>query len=566
MTEPESGGSLNITSWKDLSSWMFYIMILLAVSMPLSEFGMSVAQFLLLFVWIVEGSDFSSLRHSRNKWIASFQIISKNIAGKFRFVASNYLLLSFIAIYILHLVGLLYSSDLSYALKDIRVKLPLLSIPILLATSTPLNNKRLNILLLFFTMAVIAGSLISMYVYLTQTIADPREISIFISHIRFALFISLSIFILLGFVIRNSFNNKILRVAFLLSASWLLIFLFILKSFTGLFITAVLFLVLIIISAYRYKQIMLVGLVLLLGLVIASWWYISDVYKSVTIAEPVELSSLDKYTLSGNEYIHDTAAFGIEKGSYVGLYIAPDELRNAWNERSETDFDGLDKKGEVLKYTLIRFLHSKGNRKDAEAVRNLSDEEINQIENGLANAGSMKKLSLRPYLEQLLMGYNSYRNQSNPNGSSLMQRLEYWKTSLYLIKHKPISGFGTGDVRIAFDKAYEETNSPLLPEFRHRSHNQFFAITVALGLIGLIVFLFSLLHPPLKLGKFNNYYYLVFFIIVVASFLTEDTLETQAGATFFAFFSALFLFGIRKEADIEAKVVYEKHKKISGFV
>jgi len=38
--------------------------------------------------------------------------------------------------------------------------------------------------------------------------------------------------------------------------------------------------------------------------------------------------------------------------------------------------------------------------------------------------------------------------------------------------------------------------------------------------------------------------YLSFFIIAVISFLTEDTLETQAGVTFFAFFNSFFLLGI----------------------
>jgi hypothetical protein len=41
----------------------------------------------------------------------------------------------------------------------------------------------------------------------------------------------------------------------------------------------------------------------------------------------------------------------------------------------------------------------------------------------------------------------------------------------------------------------------------------------------------------------------VFFIIIFMSMLTEDTLETQAGATFFAFFNALLLFGRRRHSD-----------------
>lgn len=37
----------------DISSLVFYTLVLLAVSIPLSEFGMSVSQFLLFLFWTV---------------------------------------------------------------------------------------------------------------------------------------------------------------------------------------------------------------------------------------------------------------------------------------------------------------------------------------------------------------------------------------------------------------------------------------------------------------------------------------------------------------------------------
>jgi hypothetical protein len=47
--------------------------------------------------------------------------------------------------------------------------------------------------------------------------------------------------------------------------------------------------------------------------------------------------------------------------------------------------------------------------------------------------------------------------------------------------------------------------------------------------------------------KTVDYLYITFFLIAVVSFLTEDTLETQAGVTFFAFFNSFFLFVFKKE-------------------
>ena len=43
--------------------------------------------------------------------------------------------------------------------------------------------------------------------------------------------------------------------------------------------------------------------------------------------------------------------------------------------------------------------------------------------------------------------------------------------------------------------------------------------------------------------------FLVFFFIGIVSMLNEDTLETQAGVTFYSFFYALLLWGIADNRD-----------------
>ncbi|HLN52495.1 MAG TPA: O-antigen ligase family protein [Lentimicrobium sp.] len=536
----------------DATSWMFYIMVLLVISLPLSEFGMSISQFLLFGFWIFEGADYSL----KNQGSSFIKIVFNNISGKFRMLFSNYILLTFLAFYLLLVAGLLYTEDLDYGLKDLRVKLPLFTLPILIATSTALNNRKFITLLLFFTMAVIAGSLISFTVYLTRPISDPREISIFISHIRFGLFIALSVFILFGLLRYHVFKSRTVNILLAIAACWLLVFLFILKSFTGISITVIVGIILLLTFTFRNRWIMIPVVLLLLISLSAGYKFVNSIYKDLTVAKPLpELKDKAGYTSLGNTYTYDTLHFGIEYGSYVGSFLSLDELKEAWNKRSEYNFEGNDKKGQEIKYTLIRFLHSKGYRKDAEGVNKLSAEEVQQIENGVTNAEYIHGLSIKGYIEQVIMGYLAYEKDNNPNASSLMQRIEYWKTSVYIIKKHLLFGQGTGDVKQSFETAYNETNSNLLPEYRHRAHNQFLTITVAMGIIGLLVFFVSVWYPPVALGKFRNYYYLSFFLIAVISFLTEDTLETQAGATFFAFFSALLLFGVRKEVD-ENSAIY----------
>ena len=120
-------------------------------------------------------------------------------------------------------------------------------------------------------------------------------------------------------------------------------------------------------------------------------------------------------------------------------------------------------------------------------------------------------------------------------------RLEFWKAAVYIIQRNLWVGVGTGDVQRAFDKAYYRTNTKLSHEWRLRSHNQFLAITVAFGLTGLLVFLISIIYPALALRKKLSGLYWLFLSIALISFLTEDTLETQSGVSFFAYFNTLFL-------------------------
>ena len=143
----------------------------------------------------------------------------------------------------------------------------------------------------------------------------------------------------------------------------------------------------------------------------------------------------------------------------------------------------------------------------------------------------------------MIWGLRQYQSSKDPSGKSFLQRIEFWRASLGIIEDNWITGVGTGDLNEAFNDQYREMNSPLPEFFRWRSHNQYMAIFIAFGILGLAWFLFTIIYPPVKLGMFNDYFYLVFFVIISLSMLTEDTIETQAGATIYAFFTSLLLFG-----------------------
>jgi hypothetical protein len=271
---------------------------------------------------------------------------------------------------------------------------------------------------------------------------------------------------------------------------------------------------------------------------------ISDYYR----VPPLDLSKLEQFTAKGNRYIHNTKNPATENGNYLWIYIQWDEMRDSWNKRSNIPFDSLDKKNQRIMNTLVRFLTSKGLRKDESGVNSLSQKEVEAIENGVGNEIFIREFSFRGRIYEFLMGFDEYRKTGNPTGSTLMQRFEFWKASAGIIKDNWLTGVGTGDMNEAFQQQYEKMNSKLAPDQRWRSHNQFLSILAGFGVLGLIWFLISLIYPPLITGKFNDYFFLIFFIIAILSMISGDTIESQAGVTFFSFFYAFLIFG-RKDED-----------------
>ena len=505
------------------SSIYFVGLFLLIISLPLSRFSLSVAQFIIVVNWF---------------WEAGFKHKLKSL-----FINKPALIL--ISLYVLHVIGLIFTSDFDFAFNDLRVKAPLLILPVIIATSKPLSQKKIDLLLMFYIGAALVASFISFGILIFKDISDIREISPFISHIRMSLNICLAIFFSGYFIFSKNGIHPLLKTGLFLSMIWLAVFLIISESGTGIYVLIVgsvilVFYGLIRISNQTVKVVIIVLAILLPASII---FYLNTTIKSYLLPHKNDLKNIEYYSAKGNPYYNDTINYQVENGSYIGLYICDIELREAWSLRSKFDYDGSDENGQYLKQTLIRYLNSKGLRKDELGVNQLTDEDIRNVEKGFANVFYAKKISINSRIYKLLWEYQTVQRGGNPGGLSVVQRTEYWKASWAIIKNNFWGGVGTGDLDIAFKLQYEKMNSVLPLEFRHRSHNQFFAIWIAFGIFGLIWFIFSLLYPPLKRKMLFEYTYFIFFVVMVLSMLVEDTLETQMGVTLYAFLNTLFLFG-----------------------
>jgi O-antigen ligase len=118
------------------------------------------------------------------------------------------------------------------------------------------------------------------------------------------------------------------------------------------------------------------------------------------------------------------------------------------------------------------------------------------------------------------------------------------KTGWHIFTQNPFLGVGTGDVQASFDKAYDELNSPLKGDYRRRAHNQLLTFLITFGAIGFALVLFSFVAPFWSEPNARSLVYILFFVVAISSMLSEDTLETQVGVTFFAFFNSFLLQGL----------------------
>jgi len=501
----------------------FWALALMIVSIPLSKFMMSVAQFILAI-----------------NWLADFRFIEK-----FKRFFSNRAAMVLFSFYVMHVIGLIYTNDFNYAFKDLRTKLPILIFAIIIPTTEALCYKKFRLLMLLYVGAILSGTLFSTYTLFAKQIVDIREISIFISHIRFSLNIDLAIIVLIFITFIDKGICRSYRFLCIAVTFWLVIFLFLSESMTGIVILTITTIILIVYYIAKrsnlYYNIGIVVVIVILTIISAT--IISRVIDDVYHVNPVDFSKLEKYTPYGNEYEHDTLRTSVENGDYVWIYISMSELRDAWNKRSDIDFDSLDKKSQHVSYTLIRFLTSKGLRKDLDGINQLTDEEIQMVEFGIASIDYHDQPGIWSRLHKIIWEYKNVQETNDPSGHSVMQRLEFWRASWGIIKRHPIIGVGTGDMNIVFDDQYRRMNTALEPKYQWRSHNQFLSIFVGFGIIGLLWFFIVLVYPPLKMQKFGDYFYLTFFIIFLLSMMWEDTIESQAGVTFYALFNALFLFG-----------------------
>ena len=107
---------------------VFWVLVAMIVAIPSSRFLMSVSQFSFGALWLAHG-----------RYKEKLQAFFKNPAA---------LLIS--SLFVLHIIGVTYSTDINYALKVVRIKLPILIIPFMFGVFHKTSSQQFKRLVIFF--------------------------------------------------------------------------------------------------------------------------------------------------------------------------------------------------------------------------------------------------------------------------------------------------------------------------------------------------------------------------------------------------------------------------------
>jgi len=505
----------------------FYGLILMAISLPLSIFSVTISQILLLVNWLVEGS-------YRKKW------------ERFRSNPALWILLS---LYLLHAIALFWSEDGGYSAKDMRVKVSLFILPLVMGTSVTLVRSQVNRVLLFFTLSVFVASMASVMALLgllNVEVEGYRDLSLFMSHIRFSLMVVLSILIVVWYLfLDQSPITRFERLWYLVGLVWFPIFLVLLKSLSGIVILGFLafFLLVRAVLEIRDMAIRFMVLVPVIMIPLLSIIYLGHAINKYYSFDEIHFDEIDAYTVLGNKYVNKPNLREVENGHYIWLHICDKEMKEEWEKVSDVGYLGPTSNGNTIRGTLIRFLTSKGLRKDAAGVRQLSKAEVEAVEMGVANYIYLQRFRLYPRIYEVIWEIDRYRLGYSPNEKSVVQRSLYFDAGWKIARENLLFGVGNGDVKLAFEEYYNNVNSPLEPQWRRRAHNQYLTFLISFGIPGLFICLAALIAPVFLAKRNRSFLAVGFMILMLLSMVNEDTLETSAGASFVAFFYCLFVFG-----------------------
>ena len=505
-----------INNWKE----NLYLVSLAAflVALPTSVALISITSVSLLIVWILTGD-------YKTKW-------NRLIQNK-----SALLLMS---IPLLYLIGLCFTHNFSLGIQELNKSLPWFIFAFVLGSSSPISQKTTGRLLGIYILAVsiAAGAAFYKLLYVdTLLFFDFRQVT-WVEHIPFSFQIAFAVWLIVYFILYGKFSLVQKSLLFLLIV-FLIITLFSLKSFNGYIYFGAMSLVALCMLIWKIKNKCLksISFFALLILVCLPVFYVYHcVQKFYNITE-YQYDTIEKHTAAGHTYTHNFNEKMKENGNYVCLFLCEEELIPLWNAHSKKQYDSRTTNGYPLKSVIIRYMTSRGLTKDAAGFAQLSQKDIENIENEIPNyIYANNRLGVYPRIYETIWEIDQYLIDRDPNGKTLAQRIEQILLAGKIIKKHIWFGIGLGNNPQAYEEIILQTNSKLSDMRILSTHNQYLNYLIRFGILGTLYILSVLVYLFFK-GKKNNLFLItIFFVSMLAANFGDANWETFIGLKFFAFF------------------------------
>ncbi len=436
---------------------------------------------------------------------------------------------------VVHIFSFFWSENISYFLKDLNSKLPFYTIPLVFILK-PLKSKKdlFLIFALFLTSLTVisAFNFISYYSWRKIAYDDIRNLSFFISHIRFGLMIIFGLVLSIFWLKSAELKYKTIPIVLII---WFLTYTYFSEVFSS-YLALVGMLLVSLFYQIKFSSKKRIYLILLSVIFLFSFFLAYKISNDLNknSRKPLQ-SELKVITANGNLYEHDLNSNHFINGNFVFVNICRPELLKEWYKVSKVRISDYNVNSHKY-YYLLKYMASKGLTKDSLGFQSLNKSDIHNIEQGITN--------FKDEEEGFLNRINTLKNEfsdNDPNGKTILQRVEYLKAGFSIFKKNWFIGVGSGDIQDEFNAYYEKTNSKLKEENRLRTHNQIFTYFISFGLVGGIIFLLLFLLSFKLFLKEKSLLAILFLVLILVSFLSEDTLETQMGATFFGLFFGIFI-------------------------
>lgn len=462
---------------------------------------MTTSVFLANLAWVLLGANWLIEGDWREKW---------------RRARESRLLQAFLVLMAVHLLWVVGNDHAALGLDDIRQKLPLLVLPLVILTSQPLPRRQLGGLAAVYLATVTVMTIVGLVRFVTIADLPYRLIIPTISHIRFGLNIcfSISLTVYLLATLRGTMDVRrwrLLLVAAVLVAAWCLNFLFLLQSYTSFLILLVLLLALPWLVPVRHPRVrwwLLGGLVVTLaGMSYAAVWVTDDYYGDCR--------------RDGDK---------VENGSYIYQDIDSLSMAAGWQVVSDEPLDTQTDNGYSIYSTLVRYLNATHRSKDSLGVVSLTAADVTTVKQGVANPIYLRHPSIRKMAYMALFEYESYRC-GDIKDFSLLERIALWRNAWRVFCRHPWLGVGTGDVTVACQQQLQ-TDGMYLVDNTKSAHNQYLIFLVAFGLVGMSLIVFFFVRAVVATASLRTPLAWAYLLIVLLSFVGENTLGTLAGCLF----------------------------------